>query len=67
MVLPFLDKATDEQIGRALQISAENGQVLHARQVAQEFLPPLMESHGHLLDRGTRKKIKQIVAQYTKG
>lgn len=64
LLLPFLGKATDEQMTKLLQISRANGQVLHASQVAREFLPPLMESHGHLLDRTTRKEIKVVLARY---
>jgi hypothetical protein len=65
MILPFLDKATDEQVRTLLQISAENGQVLHARQVAREFLPPLMANHSHLLDPETREEIERVLARYT--
>ena len=65
MILPYLAKATDEQVAKLLKISAANGQVLHASQVAHEFLPPVMKSHGHLLDSDTREEIEKVLEQYT--
>jgi hypothetical protein len=65
MILPYVGKATDEQMRYLLQISLANGQVLHASQVAREFLPPIMKSHGHLLDPETREEIECVLAQYS--
>lgn len=64
MVLPFIGKASDEQILRLLQVSMANGQVLHAAQVAHEFLPPLVKSYGHLLDDNDREVLAKVIAQY---
>jgi hypothetical protein len=63
-LLPYLDRAKDAQILRILEVSADNGQVCHASLCAKRYLPPLVKSHGHLLDEERRSKLVQIVEQY---
>jgi hypothetical protein len=64
MILPFVGKASNEQMLMLLKVSLANGQVLHASQVAHEFMPPILESHGHLLDDDDRAELEKVVAQY---
>lgn len=64
MILPFVGKATNDQIQKLLKISLANGQVLHAAQVAHEFMPPLLKSHGHLLDANDLAALDEVVKQY---
>lgn len=66
LILPFVGKATNEQVATLLNVSAGNGQVLHANLVASKYLPPLMESHGHLVDEETRSEILHVLARYAK-
>ena len=64
LILPFIGKASNDEIVRLLNVSASNGQVLHASKVAREFLPPIMARHGHLLDADVREKIEGVLERY---
>jgi TIR domain len=64
LIMPYLNRATDAQIVELLNISQRNGQVCHASQCAREFLPPLLRSHGHLLQAENRAELEQVLAQY---
>lgn len=64
LILPMVGKATNEQILKLLKVSRANSQVLHASQVAHEFLPPLIKSHGHLLDAEDLAELEKVVEQY---
>jgi hypothetical protein len=64
LILPYLEYASDDQIKRLLEVSARNGQVHHAAGCARIYLPPLLESHGQLLDEKTRSSLKEVCAQY---
>jgi hypothetical protein len=63
-LLPYLGRAKDAQTLRILEISADNGQVCHASLCAKRYLPPLMKSHGRLLDDKRRAKLIEVLAQY---
>ncbi len=63
-ILPYINKATDEQLVRLLKVSAENGQILHASLCAANYLPPLLKTHGHLLDPDTRANMEGVLARY---
>jgi hypothetical protein len=63
-ILPYLPKATNDQIVRLLTVSADNGQVCHAQLCASRYLPPLLASHGDLLDAATREKLTKCVEAY---
>jgi hypothetical protein len=64
LILPYLPQATDAQIVELLNVSQRNGQVHHASLCAREYLPPLMRSHGHLLQPELRQELEQVLAQY---
>jgi hypothetical protein len=61
---PYLGRAKDAQILKILEVSADNGQVCHASRCAKHYLPPLLKSHGHLLDEKRREKLTEVLAQY---
>lgn len=63
-VLPFLHAATDQQVVQLLTVSAQNSQVCHASRCAREYLPPLMQSHGHFLPPDVRQALAEVLAQY---
>lgn len=63
-ILPYIDRMNDSQVKLLLEKSAKNGQVHHAMLCASEFIPPILESHGHLLDEKTRKFLKDVCEQY---
>ncbi|SFM50682.1 TIR domain-containing protein [Bradyrhizobium sp. Rc3b] len=64
LLLPYLNRATDAQIVELLNVSQRNGQVAHASFCAREYLPPLLRSHGHLLEPQIRDQLAQVLAQY---
>ena len=64
LILPYLARATDSQIVNLLTVSERNGQICHASLCAREYLPPLMRSHGHLLQGDVRDRLNQVLAQY---
>ena len=67
LVLPHVPKMSDAQVKLLLQRSAENGQVHHASLCANDYLPPLLKSHGRLLSPKTRALLKKVCAQYSRG
>ncbi|HLZ02168.1 MAG TPA: toll/interleukin-1 receptor domain-containing protein [Bradyrhizobium sp.] len=64
LILPYLHRATDAQVAALLNVARQNDQVHHASLCAREYLPPLMRSHGHLLQPEVRDYLNQILAQY---
>ncbi|NJA05713.1 toll/interleukin-1 receptor domain-containing protein [Methylococcaceae bacterium WWC4] len=64
MILPHLDDLTPEQNKDLLERSAENGQIHHAGLCATEYLPPILEKHGHLLNQETRNYLGGICEEY---
>ena len=63
-LLPFIPRATDAQIVRLLVASERNSQVCNAGLCATKYLPPLLQSHGALLDPAVRKRLEQTLARY---
>jgi len=64
MILPYIDRATDAQITELLTVSTKNDQICNAGKCAQTHLPPLLESHGYLLDAATKKELTDTLARY---
>lgn len=64
LLLPYLDRATNAQIVELLNVSHRNDQVEHASLCARQYLPPLLRSHGHLLDPQVRTELTGILARY---
>ena len=50
LILPYISKMEDDQIIILLEKSSENSQVHDAGLCAVDYIPPLLDSHGHLLD-----------------
>lgn len=49
-ILPYLQKASDNQIVQLLEKAASNNQVIGAQLCWQDYLPPLVKSHYFLLN-----------------
>jgi hypothetical protein len=64
MILPYLNRATDQQIVDLLNVSYHNNQICHAALCAREYLPPLLKSHGQYLQPEIRADLGQLLAQY---
>lgn len=63
-LLPHLERATEAQKVRLLEVSAKNDQVHHAGLCARDYLPPIMKTHGHLLDPQVREKLGDVLKRY---
>ena len=64
LILPHIGEMSDVQVKLLLEKVASNSQVHHAGQCANDYIPPLLESHGHLLDNKTREFLEDVCAQY---
>ena len=64
MILPYINKATDQQVVDLLNASYENKQICHAGLCARDYLPPLFRSHEQYLQPEVRADLAQILAQY---
>jgi len=64
LILPYIDRATDGQLAELLKVSTQNNQVCNAGLCAQTYLPPLLASHGHLLDAATKKELIETLNRY---
>ena len=63
-ILPYLQKMTDAQIKRLLEVTAQNNQIHHASRCATKFIPPLLQSFGHLLAPETLSFLNSICDRY---
>lgn len=66
LLLPYLCHATNEQIVDILEAAASNDQIANAGLCAQEYLPPLFVTHGHLLAEEDRRELKMTLSRYVK-
>jgi hypothetical protein len=66
LMMKYTSRATDAQIAELLRVSAKNDQVCNAALCAQTYLPPLLVSHGHLLDAAAKKELIDTFARYKK-
>lgn len=64
LILPHISQMSGPQVKRLLNRAADNGQVHHASLCAREYLPPLLKSHGRLLNPETRSFLKKVCAEY---
>lgn len=64
IILPYLDGLTPDQNKQLLENAATNNQVHHAGLCATEYLPPLIDKHGHLLDSETKEFLRGICDEY---
>jgi len=49
---------------RLLEISEANAEVSNAAECVAEYLPPLLASHGRLLNPETRASLEATLARY---
>jgi hypothetical protein len=64
LVVPYLPRATDQEIVELLNVAQRNDQIANAGRCAVHLLPPLMASHGHLLDPQVRAALQETLARY---
>lgn len=64
MILPYLNRATDQQVVDLLNVSYQNKQICHAGLCARDYLPALFRSHEQYLQPEVRADLSQILAQY---
>lgn len=64
LILPYTGRMSDSQVKALLEEVAHNNQVHHAGQCANEYIPPLLESHGYLLDKETREFLQSVCEDY---
>ena len=64
IILPYLDGLTPAQNKQLLEHAAKNNQIHHAGLCATEYLPPLIDKHGHLLDSETKGFLQGICDKY---
>lgn len=64
LVLPYLGKMNNEQMKALLETAASNNQVHHAGACAHDYIPPLLESHGHLLNQEDLEFLQNVCARY---
>jgi hypothetical protein len=63
-IMPYIEKLSNVQAKRLLEVSKENGQVGHASRCIREYIPKVMKIHGHLLDEEARKEINDLIESY---
>jgi TIR domain len=61
LIAPYLNRATDAQIVELLDVSHQNSQVYDAAKCARQHLPPLMQSHAHLLHPQIRAVLERAL------
>lgn len=66
LILPYLDKATKEQIVSLLNTSLKNDQVCNAGLCATTYLPPLLASHGKYMTEHERTELAEVLKRYKK-
>ena len=64
LILPYIQKASDEQIVELLNASTANNQVCNAGLCATKYLPPIFATHGKLMDEKTRKELGDVLKRY---
>jgi TIR domain len=64
LILPYLKKAKPAQVAELLKVSTTNNQVCNAGLCVNTYLPPLLKSHGHLMDKAQRKELEETLARY---
>jgi TIR domain len=63
LLQPYLNRASDQQITRLLALSAQNDQIYDAGG-SHTALPPLIKSHGHLMQPADLEKLKTELKKY---
>jgi hypothetical protein len=66
LILPYIAKASKQQVVELLEASIENRQICDASLCATTYLPPLFESHGKFMKEETRKELADVLKRYEK-
>ncbi len=64
LILPYVDRLSNEQGKRLLEESEANDQVCHAGECASIFIPPILDKYGHLLADNTRESLRDTISIY---
>lgn len=64
VILPYIPKMKKTQVKTLLEAVVRNGQVHHASLCAHEYIPPLLKSHGRLLEPKDLAYLENVCAQY---
>jgi len=64
LILPYLDRASRQQIVELLTVSTHNNQVCNAGLCIRNYLPPLIRTHGRYMKRKDLKELKDVQARY---
>lgn len=64
LLLPYIDQLTNAQMTRLLEVVRGNNQVHHAALCAKEYLPPLLEKYGQLIDKNDLSFLEEVCASY---
>jgi hypothetical protein len=64
LILPYADKLTNKQARRLLGQAVANNQVHHAGLCAGDYIPPLLERYGHLLNPEDLRFLKRICKEW---
>jgi len=56
----------ERRVTELLKVSTLNNQVCNAGLCAYGYLPPLLASHGHLLDAATKKDLADKLSRYNR-
>lgn len=64
LLLPYIHHLTDAQAKRLLLVSHANDQVMHAGQCANEYIPRILASHGHLINADLKADMVATCIRY---
>ncbi len=64
VLFPYVSNLSDYQVTKLLEISFENDQIHIAKMCAKDFLPSIIASHGHLIEKGKLEFLKKRCAVY---
>lgn len=66
LILPYLNRASKEQIVELLNVSTNNKQICHASLCASKYLPSLFQSYGKFMTDDLHNELAGVLKQYEK-
>jgi len=63
-LLPYLPRINDGSMKKLFEVIIENNQIHHASFCAHSYIPQLIKSHGHLMDKEQKEFLDEICEQY---
>ena len=64
LILPYINRATRQQIVELLTVSTHNLEVCNAARCIRDYLPPLIKTHGRYMKRKDLRELKDVKARY---